>query len=139
MALIGKIRSNQKILIVFIGLAMVLFVVDPQTLFGGGSRSEQPIGKIFGEEIMDSDWKYDNRVEVASYNYRGQKQQYGQDPILTEQETEQVKNQVWREVRNSCFTRRFKPEFIVRNETCNISSKSVFLRDNEPTNRTRRK
>jgi len=95
MALIGKIRSNQKILIVFIGLAMVLFVVDPQTLFGGGSRSEQPIGKIFGEEIMDSDWKYDNRVEVASYNYRGQKQQYGQDPILTEQETEQVKNQVW--------------------------------------------
>ncbi len=38
MALIGKIRSNQKILIVFIGLAMVLFVVDPQTLFGGGSE-----------------------------------------------------------------------------------------------------
>ena len=95
MALIGKIRSNQKILIVFIGLAMVLFVVDPQTLFGGGSKGEQPIGQIFGEEIMDSDWKYDNRVEVASYNYRGQKQQYGQDPILTEQESEQVKNQVW--------------------------------------------
>ncbi len=95
MALIGKIRSNQKILIVFIGLAMVLFVVDPQTLFGGGSRGEQPIGEIFGEQIMDSDWKYDNRVEVASYNYRGQKQQYGQDPILTEQESEQIKNQVW--------------------------------------------
>ena len=95
MALIGKIRSNQKILIVFIGLAMVLFVVDPQTLFGGGSRGEQPIGEIFGEEMMDSDWKYDNRVEVASYNYRGQKQQYGQDPILTEQESEQIKNQVW--------------------------------------------
>lgn len=74
---------------------MVLFVVDPQTLFGGGSKGEQPIGQIFGEEIMDSDWKYDNRVEVASYNYRGQKQQYGQDPILTEQESEQVKNQVW--------------------------------------------
>jgi peptidyl-prolyl cis-trans isomerase D len=95
MALIGKIRSNQKILIVFIGLAMVLFVVDPQTLFGGGSRGEQPIGEIFGEEMMDSEWKYDNRVEVASYNYRGQKQQYGQDPILTEQESEQIKNQVW--------------------------------------------
>ena len=95
MAIIGKIRSNQKILIVFIGLAMVLFVVDPQTLFGGGSRGEQPIGEIFGEEMMDSDWKYDNRVEVASYNYRGQKQQYGQDPILTEQESEQIKNQVW--------------------------------------------
>jgi len=95
MALIGKIRSNQKILIIFIGLAMVLFVVDPQTLFGGGSRGEQPIGEIFGEQIMDSDWKYDNRVEVASYNYRGQKQQYGQDPILTEQESEQIKNQVW--------------------------------------------
>ena len=95
MALIGKIRSNQKILIVFIGLAMVLFVVDPQTLFGGGSRGEQPIGEIFGNQIMDSDWKYDNRVEVASYNYRGQKQQYGQDPILTEQESEQIKNQVW--------------------------------------------
>jgi len=95
MALIGKIRSNQKILVVFIGLAMVLFVVDPQTLFGGGARGEQPIGEIFGEEIMDSDWKYENRVEVASYNYRGQKQQYGQDPILTEQETEQVRNQVW--------------------------------------------
>ena len=74
---------------------MVLFVVDPQTLFGGGSREEQPIGEIFGEQIMDSDWKYDNRVEVASYNYRGQKQQYGQDPILTEQESEQIKNQVW--------------------------------------------
>lgn len=74
---------------------MVLFVVDPQTLFGGGSRGEQPIGEIFGEQIMDSDWKYDNRVEVASYNYRGQKQQYGQDPILTEQESEQIKNQVW--------------------------------------------
>jgi len=95
MALIGKIRSNQKILIVFIGLAMVLFVVDPQTLFGGGSRGEQPIGEIFGEEMMDSDWKYDNRIEVASYNYRAQKQQYGQDPILTEQESEQIKNQVW--------------------------------------------
>lgn len=95
MALIGKIRSNQKILIVFIGLAMVLFVVDPQTLFGGGSKGEQAIGEIFGEEIMDSDWKYDNRVEVASYNYRGQKQQYGQDPILTEQEAEQIKSQVW--------------------------------------------
>ena len=95
MALIGKIRSNQKILIVFIGLAMVLFVVDPQTLFGGGSRGEQPIGEIFGEQIMDSDWKYDNRVEISSYNYRGQKQQYGQDPILTEQESEQIKNQVW--------------------------------------------
>jgi len=74
---------------------MVLFVVDPQTLFGGGSRGEQPIGEIFGEEMMDSDWKYDNRIEVASYNYRAQKQQYGQDPILTEQESEQIKNQVW--------------------------------------------
>ncbi len=95
MALIGKIRSNQKILVVFIGLAMVLFVVDPQTLFGGGSKGEQPIGEIFGDEIMDSDWKYDNRVEFASYNYRGQKQQYGQDPILTEQESDQIKNQVW--------------------------------------------
>ena len=74
---------------------MVLFVVDPQTLFGGGSKGEQPIGEIFGDEIMDSDWKYDNRVEFASYNYRGQKQQYGQDPILTEQESDQIKNQVW--------------------------------------------
>ena len=95
MAIIGKIRSNQKILVVFIGLAMVLFVVDPQTLFGGGSRAEQPIGEIFGEEIMDSEWKFNNRVEVASNNYRGQKQQYGRDPVLTEQESEQIKNQVW--------------------------------------------
>jgi len=98
MAIIGKIRSNQKILIVFIGLAMVLFVVDPQTLFGGGSRAEQPIGEIFGEEIMDSEWKYNNRVEVASNNYRGQKQQYGQDPVLTDQESEQIKNQAWNQM-----------------------------------------
>jgi peptidyl-prolyl cis-trans isomerase D len=95
MAIIGKIRSNQKILIVFIGLAMVLFVVDPQTLFGGGSRVEQPIGEIFGEEIMDSEWKYNNRVEVASNNGKRQKQQYGQDPVLTDQESEQIKNQAW--------------------------------------------
>lgn len=96
MALIGKIRSNQKILMVFIGLAMVLFVVDPSTIYskltGGG---EQPIGTIYEKNMLDSEWNYEKRVEFAANNYRYQKKQVGQEPILNDQETEQVRNQVW--------------------------------------------
>ena len=97
MATIGKIREKQGLIVAFIGIAMLLFVIDPRSIWNKitGSGGEQPIGKVFGEPILDSKWNFEGRVEQAMNNERYRKQQNGQDPVLSEYEIDYVRFRIW--------------------------------------------
>jgi len=100
MATIGKIREKQGLIVAFVGIAMLLFVIDPRSIWNKitGSGGEQPIGKIYGEPILDSKWNFEGRVEQALYNERSRKQQNGQDPTLNDYEIDYVRSRTWQEM-----------------------------------------
>lgn len=97
MAVIGKIREKSTLLIVFVGVSLLLFIIPFDRIsnyfYGTG---EQPIGSMNGEPILDSEWNYSSAVEyetnVARSNYYNQT---GKPLVLSEQDVEQQKNQVW--------------------------------------------
>lgn len=100
MATIGKIREKQGLIVAFIGIAMLLFVIDPRSIWNKitGSGGEQPIGKIYGDPILDSKWDFEGRVEQAMNNERYRKQQNGQDPVLSEYEIEYIRSRTWQDM-----------------------------------------
>lgn len=99
MAIIGKIRQKQGLLVTLVGLALLLFVVDPSTIWqrlsGGGV---QPIGELHGEsiklnspeEIRRDAMRFDNQVQTITQNYLYQKQQSRQESVLSDNEQIQV-------------------------------------------------
>lgn len=97
MAVIGKIREKSTLLIVFVGISLLLFIIpfDKVSNYFYGS-GEQPIGSMDGEPILDSEWNYSRAVEFETQNARNNYyNQTGKPLVLTEQEVEQQKNQVW--------------------------------------------
>ena len=96
MAVIGKIREKSTLLVVFVGLGLLLFIIPFDRIanffYGTG---EQPIGSIYGKDILDSEWKYNRRVDYKINSLREQYRQAGQQLALDEQQTEQIRNQVW--------------------------------------------
>lgn len=100
MATIGKIREKQGLIVAFVGIAMLLFVIDPRSIWNKitGSGGEQPIGKVYGEPILDSKWNFEGRVEQAMNNERYRKQQSGQDPVLSEYEIDYIRSRTWQDM-----------------------------------------
>lgn len=97
MAVIGKIREKSTLLVVFVGLGLLLFIVPFDRISGYfNGTGEQPIGSINGSPILDSEWNYtstvENETQMARQNYY---YQTGQPLVVTEQEQEQQKNQIW--------------------------------------------
>ncbi len=100
MAIIGKIRQKQGLLVVLIGVALLIFVVDPSTIWNriSGQGGEQPIGEFYGEPMYDSEWNYEARVTNAINAKKNEKFQNNQDPVLTEYETDVIRGQVWQQM-----------------------------------------
>ncbi len=70
MAVIGKIREKSGLLVFIVGLGLLLFIIPFNEIiqkFQG--TGEQPIGEMNGEEIMDSEWKYNARVQNMFAGY----------------------------------------------------------------------
>ena len=99
MAVIGKIREKSTLLVIFVGLGLLLFIVPFDRISGYFyGTGEQPIGSINGSPMMDSEWHYNYKVDSTVNEYRFQAQQRGQVLVLDEQQSEQIKNNVWSQI-----------------------------------------
>jgi len=96
MAAIGQIREKSTLLVIFVGLGLLLFIVPFDRVAGFFyGTGEQPIGSIYEDPMMDSEWFYNRRVDNRINNLRNQYRNAGQVLILDEQQNEQIKNEVW--------------------------------------------
>lgn len=92
MAIIGKIRERSGLLVVLVGGALALFILDALLSNRSGmGRGDQPVGEIGGQDIMLSD--FDRRVSDEVESYRNE---FGQP--ANAQVAEQVRNTVWNEL-----------------------------------------
>lgn len=57
MTLLGKIRSRPWILIAFIALALLAFVINPETIEKAFGKNPEVFGKVNGEEITRSEFQ----------------------------------------------------------------------------------
>ena len=67
MSAIRKIRDNSLLIIIVVGVAMLLFIIDPTQVINwlGGSQRNDVIGEFRGEKISSTDWKYDLYTQGA--------------------------------------------------------------------------
>ena len=97
MAALGKIRSKRGILVAAIGLALFAFLAEEAFRSCNGIKSEtrQQIGEILGEKISVQDYQklideYQSAIKFTM-----------QRDNLTEDELNQVKDQVWQQLVNN--------------------------------------
>ena len=97
MAALGKIRSKGGILVAAIGLALFAFLAEEAFRSCNGIKSEtrQQIGEILGEKISVQDYQklideYQSAIKFTM-----------QRDNLTEDELNQVKDQVWQQLVNN--------------------------------------
>jgi peptidyl-prolyl cis-trans isomerase D len=93
---IGKIREKSTLLMVMIGGAMLLFVLDPTMLDSLFQGNPTEVGEIAGETIDGR--KFNERVEENIATYKAQTGQTSIDNATTEQLREQTWNQMVREI-----------------------------------------
>ena len=68
MAILGNLRKNSFVLIAVIGMALFAFVIAG-VFDGSGFQSQEPIGKVNGEELSISDFRNQMDVLKKSYNF----------------------------------------------------------------------
>lgn len=91
MAVIGKIRERGNLLVILVGGALLLFVLDALLSNSqGGAAGGQAIGEVAGEEVSTID--FSNRVEEQANLYR----ENGTN--VDNQMQEQIRNSVWQEI-----------------------------------------
>lgn len=92
MAVIGKIRERGNLLVILVGGALLLFVLDAllSNRKGGRGPGGEAIGEIAGEEVSAID--FSNRVEEQANLYR----ENGTN--VDNQMQEQIRNSVWQEI-----------------------------------------
>ena len=90
MALITKIREKSGVAVAFIAVSLILFIVGSDLLGGNSlfSADSQTIGEIAGEKILAPD--FSAKVQEATQNFQAQSQK-----APTEQDQQQIRNQVW--------------------------------------------
>jgi peptidyl-prolyl cis-trans isomerase D len=93
---IGKIREKSTLLMVMIGGAMLLFVLDPTMLESLFSGSNTEVGEIAGNTVDGR--KFQNQVEETIANYKTQTGQTTLDNATTDQLREQTWNQMVRDI-----------------------------------------
>ena len=101
MAALQKIRSKGKILMIIIGLGLFAFIAESgfQSITGLTNADKQKVGEAFGETLTIQDFQ--NRVEQLSNIAKMQKQRAGQSDALTDQEQDQIREQVWSDFVNT--------------------------------------
>ena len=93
---IGKIREKSTLLMVMIGGAMLLFVLDPTMLDSLFSGSTTEVGEIAGNTIDGRNFQ--NKVDETIANYKTQTGQNTIDNATTDQLREQTWNQMVRDI-----------------------------------------
>ena len=68
MAVLGNLRKNSFVLIAVIGMALFAFVIAG-VFDGSGFQSQEPIGKVNGEELSISDFRNQMDCLKKSYNF----------------------------------------------------------------------
>ena len=106
MAALQKIRSKGALLIGAIGLALFAFIAEEffRAIETSSNISKQQVGKVCGQSL--SVQEYQQMVEDMSNLYRIQKAVQGQGNTLTDQETEQIREQVWEDFVSSTIIAR---------------------------------
>lgn len=93
---IGKIREKSTLLMVMIGGAMLLFVLDPTMLDSLFQGNPTEIGQIGGETIDGRNFQ--EKVDETVANYKSQTGQSTIDNATTDQLREQTWNQLVRDI-----------------------------------------
>ena len=77
MAVIGKIREKSGLLVFIVGLGLLLFIIPFDSIIQSfQGNGEQPLGEINGEEIMDSEWNFNERAQGMFAGYSGVPEDY---------------------------------------------------------------
>lgn len=92
MAVIGKIRERGNLLVILVGGALLLFVLDAllSNRKGGRMRGEEAIAEINGDEISTTE--FSSRVEEQASLYRDN------GTTVDNQLQEQIRNSVWNDM-----------------------------------------
>ncbi len=95
MAVLQNIRNRAGVLIIiFVGVALFLFIIDPSTFEGLFNKPETNIAKINGEKV--SMVEYNERLnEVKDFVMQAQ-----QTTTLDAETEQQLRDQVWQEIIN---------------------------------------
>ncbi len=86
---------------IIIGLGLFAFIAESgfQSITGLSNADKQKVGEAFGETLTIQDFQ--NRVEQLSNIAKMQKQRAGQSDALTDQEQDQIREQVWSDFVNT--------------------------------------
>lgn len=74
MSITGKIREKSILMFIIVGVAMLLFIVDPSQVMnwiGQGSVNDS-IGEFEGNEVSSSEWGYDRLTQGAQESQKAQ-------------------------------------------------------------------
>ncbi|MFT3884802.1 MAG: peptidylprolyl isomerase [Flavobacteriales bacterium] len=90
MAVIGKIRERGNLLVILVGGALLLFVLDALLSNSGGGRSDQSVGTIAGKDVSMQEFSQRVDAQLDLYKENG--------TTVNDQLQEQVRNSVWNDI-----------------------------------------
>lgn len=95
MAALQTIRSKGALLVGVLGLALFAFIAEEffRSIETTSAMDRSQVGKVFGEKLSIQDFQ--TMVEEQSEVTRLQMRLQGQEGNLTDQQTEQIREQVW--------------------------------------------
>ena len=97
MAALQTIRSKGALLVGVLGLALFAFIAEEffRSIETTSNMDRSQVGEVFGKKLSIQDFQtmVDEQSEVTKLQMRMQ----GQDGNLTDQQTEQIREQVWRQ------------------------------------------
>lgn len=97
MAALQKIRSKGALLVTVLGLALFAFIAEEffRSLETTSNMDRNIVGQVYGKKLSIQDFQQmvDDQSEMAKL----QMQMQGQDPTLSDEQTEQIREQVWQQ------------------------------------------
>lgn len=97
MAALGTIRKRGALLVGVLGLALFAFIAEEffRSLETTSNIDKNQVGQVYGEKLSIQDFQA--MVEEQSEITKIQMQMQGQDGNLTDEQTEQIREQVWQQ------------------------------------------
>lgn len=97
MAALQTIRSKGALLVGVLGLALFAFIAEEffRSIETTSMMDRNQVGEVYGEKLSIQDFQ--NKVDEQSQMVQMQMRMQGQDGNLTDQQTEQLREQVWQQ------------------------------------------
>ena len=97
MAALQKIRSKGVLLVSILGLALFAFIAEEffRSIETTSASERSQVGEVYGEKLSIQDFQ--NMVDEQSDVVKLQMRMQGQDGNLTDDQTEQIREQVWQQ------------------------------------------